>query len=568
MSSQKPSWIGQTLAGRYKIETLLGQGGMSAVYKGTDPNLRRSVAVKLIHPHLASDQDFVRRFEEEAAAVASLRHPNIIQVFDFSHDGDTYYMVLEYLPGESLDQRLVKLNNRAELMPVTQAAEFMHSLCNAVGYAHDQGMVHRDLKPANVMISPKEEVVLMDFGIAKIMGGESHTATGALVGTIVYMSPEQIRGEPAGPSADIYALGIILYEMVTGRRPFQGENTAATMMAHLSDPIPDARKYNPNTPPEIITVIERALDKNPKTRYQSAHDMAADLREFLGLGSQVHSGIRSQLAAPHPATEVVQPSELFDSGMTQVDSRVRQPASGVNVPAGAKQLDSAVDQTDSQIRNSGGRGTRFLSGLGLVFLIIIIGACAGLFFLSSQLSFFGDEPTETPPAVAEATAEPTEEPEPTATDEPEPTATDEPEIAEEPTEPSDSDTPVPDDSDTAITTPVVIATDTPDVPTPPPFTGIQITNVIERNNELVVEYEIIGFQQSPLGSHLHFYFNNIDELDAGVPGDGPYLEHDGPPPFITNIPANIPLGVTQICGVIAGRLHQVRPGTSSCFDLP
>ena len=557
MSSQKPSWIGQTLAGRYKIETLLGQGGMSAVYKATDPNLRRTVAIKLIHPHLASDEDFVRRFEEEAAAVASLRHANIIQVYDFSHDGDTYYMVLEYLPGESLDQRLIKLNNRSERLDVLKSAEFMHSLCSAVAYAHDEGMIHRDLKPANVMITPNEQVVLMDFGIAKIMGGESHTATGALVGTIVYMSPEQIRGEAAGPSSDIYALGIILYEMVTGRRPFQGENTAATMMAHLNEPIPDARQYNPSTPNEIIAIIEKALAKNPGSRYQTAHEMAHDLRQFLGISSQVQSGIRSG-ANPtvmlHPETEVVQPGFV----------PVRPGPASSQVSSGVSQADSGIKQTDSAIRSSG-KGTRVLSGLGLVFLILVIGGCAGIFFLSSQLSIFGEDASPTPaiaaitdtPAPTEA---PTEQP---ATDTPVPTAED---TATAPA----ADATEPPAAPTEDTTPQATATRRPTQPPPTavPFQGVQLTNIREEDGNYVIDYRIVGFALAPIGVHLHFYFNNITENDAGIGGTGPYIEYDGLPPFVYEAPDETPFGATQVCAVMAGRLHQIRPGSSSCIDIP
>ena len=566
MSSQKPSWIGQTLAGRYKIEKLLGQGGMSAVYKATDPNLRRTVAIKLIHPHLASDQDFVRRFEEEAAAVASLRHANIIQVFDFSHDGDTYYMVLEYLPGESLDQRLIRLNNRGERMEVAKAAEFMLSLCNAVAYAHDEGMVHRDLKPANVMITPNEQVVLMDFGIAKIMGGESHTATGALVGTIVYMSPEQIRGEAAGPSSDIYALGIILYEMVTGQRPFQGENTAATMMAHLNNPIPDARQYNPSTPLEIIAIIEKALAKNPDIRYQTAHEMAADLRDYLGVSSQIQSGVRSGANATvlmHPETEVIQPGFAPDPS---------SPAHA-QVSSGIGQANSGVRQTDSAVQEKKvGRGTRLLSGLGLLFLILVIGGCAGLFFLSSQLSIFGEEASPTPAevAAASATPAPTEEPtEPPIEEQATDTPVAEPEIDPTATALTGPDATEPPPATVPTLMPTATATPRPTLTPPTPiFQGIELTEIRVEDGNYIIDYQVVGFAAAPIGVHFHFYFNNISENEAGIAGDGQYVEHDGPPPFVFAIPANIPFGVTQVCAVMAGRLHQIRPGSSSCIDLP
>src|SRR3990172_2327698 len=221
-----PTWIGHTLGGRYRIEDLLGQGGMSAVYKAADPNLRRTVAVKLIHSHLAADPEFVRRFEEEAAAVAQLRHPNIIQVFDFNHDSDTYFMVLEYVQGDTLRSKLKALSEKQQRLPLAESIRIMAAICDAVHYAHQRGMIHRDLKPANVMINPQGQPILMDFGVAKILGGQQHTATGAVVGTPAYLSPEQVRGDRPDARADIYSLGVVLFEILAGRPPFQSDSRA------------------------------------------------------------------------------------------------------------------------------------------------------------------------------------------------------------------------------------------------------------------------------------------------------------------------------------------------------
>src|SRR5512137_1731244 len=172
----QPSWIGRTLSGRYRIDALLGQGGMSAVYKATDPNLKRVVAIKLIHSHLSGDTQFIKRFEEEAAAVASLRHPNIVQVFDFNSDEGTYYMVLEFIPGETLQDRLKRLSDEKRLLSIEESIQYTINICDALGYAHQRGMVHRDIKPANIMLDIHSQAILMDFGIVKIVGGDSHTA--------------------------------------------------------------------------------------------------------------------------------------------------------------------------------------------------------------------------------------------------------------------------------------------------------------------------------------------------------------------------------------------------------
>ncbi|GAG72823.1 unnamed protein product [marine sediment metagenome] len=221
--------IGKVIGDRYRIDDLLGQGGMSAVYKAFDPNLKRVVAVKVIHPHLADDPKFLMRFEDEAAAVAQLRHPNIVQVFDFDHDENLYYMVQEFVPGETLQELLRRLSKSGELMPLSEAIQHTIDLCDATGYAHKRGMIHRDIKPANIILNVNGSAILMDFGIVKITGGVEHTATGAVVGTALYMPPELIRGEVPDSRADIYSLGVTLFEMISGRPPFEADSAMSLM---------------------------------------------------------------------------------------------------------------------------------------------------------------------------------------------------------------------------------------------------------------------------------------------------------------------------------------------------
>lgn len=301
-----PSWVGRSIGGRYQIEALLGQGGMSAVYRATDPNLRRTVAVKLIHPHLSDDPEFVRRFELEAAAVAQLRHPNIIQVYDFNHDAEVYYMVLEYVAGETLQSRLRTLHAAGQRLGLGEAAQIMATVCDAVEYAHRRGMIHRDLKPANVMLEPQGQPILMDFGVAKIVGGQQHTATGAIVGTVAYMSPEQIRGSKVDERADLYSLGIMLYEMTAGRPPFEGDSAMTVMFKHVNEPPPDIQQYNAALPLEFKDIIFKALEKDPARRYQTAAEMARDLRALRLLQTAV--------TPPGPATEVSAPAETQGGG--------------------------------------------------------------------------------------------------------------------------------------------------------------------------------------------------------------------------------------------------------------
>ncbi|MCI0521997.1 MAG: protein kinase, partial [Chloroflexi bacterium] len=277
----RPSWIGQTLGGRYRIDDILGQGGMSAVYKAYDPNLKRVVAIKMIHAHLADDPKFVVRFEEEATAVAQLRHPNIVQVFDFNHDNDVYYMVQEFVAGETLQERLRRLNKSNRRMPLNEAIGYIINICDASGYAHNRGLVHRDIKPANIMVDIHGQAILMDFGIVKITGGEKHTATGAVVGTALYLPPESIRGETPDSRSDQYSLGVTLFEAVSGRPPYEADSAMTLMMMHLNDPLPDLRQLRPEVPPGLVAVIEKALAKGRDERYASMAEFASALRGVM-----------------------------------------------------------------------------------------------------------------------------------------------------------------------------------------------------------------------------------------------------------------------------------------------
>ncbi|NJN53935.1 MAG: serine/threonine protein kinase [Anaerolineae bacterium] len=268
MNQSPPSWVGRTLNGRYTIEARLGHGGMSTVYKAQDPNLQRTVAVKIIHPHLSEDPEFVKRFEQEAAAVAKLRHPNIMQVHDFNHDSGTYYIIFEYIAGQPLNDKLKALNDAHIRMPLHDALAIMIPLCEAVAYAHGRNMIHRDLKPSNVIIDLLNQPILLDFGIAKIVGGDHvHTATGATVGTASYMAPEQVLGNEIDRRADIYSLGIILYEMAAGEPPYKGNSPLTVMMQHVNEPLPDITYFNANLPANFTHILDKSLAKNPADRF-------------------------------------------------------------------------------------------------------------------------------------------------------------------------------------------------------------------------------------------------------------------------------------------------------------
>ena len=295
MKTMGPSWVGRTIGNRYQIESILGRGGMSSVYKAHDPNLKRTVAIKIIHQHLTDNPEFLARFEREASVIAQLRHNNIVQVHDFNHDGDTYFMVMEYVPGDTLSKKLEALKQARMRMPLPDTIRILRIICNAVDYAHQKRMIHRDLKPANVMINLMGEPVLMDFGIARMIGGESHTDTGVAMGTAAYMAPEQVQGQSSDHRADIYSLGIILFEMLSGVPPYGGESTYQIMLKHVNEPLPDIKDIEANTPNSLVLILEKALEKNPDYRYQTAGEMANALTT---VGMQLQ-GPADTLAARH-----------------------------------------------------------------------------------------------------------------------------------------------------------------------------------------------------------------------------------------------------------------------------
>jgi len=292
-----------TTLGKYRLVEKLGQGGMAQVYKAYQADLERYVAVKILHPHLTSDEEFAARFRREAKAVAALEHPNSVRVYDFDTNHGLAFLVMEYLEGVNLKARLRELDSRDERMSLPEAGRIVSALADGLDHAHRHGVIHRDVKPANVILTTDGRPVLTDFGIARMVDATLITGSSGSLGTPAYMSPEQGQGEPGDARSDIYALGVILYQLCTGHLPFDADTPYAIILKHLTAPLPPPRSLCPDLPEPLERVILKALAKNPDARYQSAGEMGNAVRAAVGLRTFPPSRV-AELALPSALTRV------------------------------------------------------------------------------------------------------------------------------------------------------------------------------------------------------------------------------------------------------------------------
>lgn len=384
------SLIGKTL-GKYRLVARLGRGGMAEVYKAFQPGMNRYVSVKVLHTHMVDDKSFVGRFEREALAVGKLRHPNIVQAFDFDREGDLYFLAMEFIDGPTLKEELEARQTTGKLYTLKEIARIFSALCSAIDYAHTHGMIHRDLKPANVMINPEGQVVLTDFGIARIMSSTTYTQTGVLSGTPYYMSPEQGQGHHGDERSDIYSLGVMLYEIVTGAVPYNADTPLMVIMKHINEPVPPPSRVVPNLPRAVEQIILKAMSKKPEDRYQRAGELAAALRGATGLTSE-EIYLPLTTIAPRPQIKEIDHSTGVFPPKEKTFPVDRQPAGGTQVapPTRATEVQAAPVRRQTP-------WLPFLIGGAILILLLLIGLLAGALWLTRP-----EKTTPTTMAVAAA----------------------------------------------------------------------------------------------------------------------------------------------------------------------
>ena len=358
------SLIDTLFDGRYRIQRKLGAGGMADVYLAEDQELGRRVAIKILNARHGNDDQFIERFRREAKNAAALNHPNIVSIYDRGEAEDTYYIAMEFLDGRTLKELVVSRG----AAPINVAIEYARQILSALRFAHRHGIVHRDIKPHNVLVDGEGRVKVTDFGIARA-GTSQMTETGSIVGTAQYLSPEQARGGEVDQRSDLYSLGIVLYELLTGKTPFDGETPVEIAMKHLSNTPKPPSQLRPDVPRELDMVVMRALAKNPDDRYQSADEMEADLE-------RVARGARVAAATVDTATQVMsRPATAAAVSATAATMIAAPPAAAAPPPA----------VVEEEIVEEGGGHERswwpWLVAIGFVVAALIAG-----FFVWQELS--------------------------------------------------------------------------------------------------------------------------------------------------------------------------------------
>jgi serine/threonine-protein kinase len=360
---------------RYRLEGRLGEGGMATVFSGFDTLLRRRVAIKVLRPQFAADEDFVRRFYDEAQHAAKLSHPNIVSIYDVGHEADTYFIVMELVDGETLAAMLAD----GRRLPERVAIDYATQICNGLAYAHRQGLLHRDIKPANILVTKDDIVKLSDFGIARAVSAQTVTITqpGVVMGSVFYLSPEQAQGRELREQSDLYSLGVVLFQMLSGHLPYTGESPIAIALKHVADPIPLLEGEGESISPALAGIVHRLLLKDPAARYASASEVAGVLRAARENPAAARPAANGQGDAARAERAAKIPPRRSPFPDRSAAAKAARAARGV--PAGA-------GERGTEAREPGGQRPTILL---LLAVLLAVASFVGYFALSKPGGMFG-----------------------------------------------------------------------------------------------------------------------------------------------------------------------------------
>lgn len=369
---------GHLLSERYKVIKMIGGGGMANVYLANDTILDREVAIKVLRPEFVDDPEFIERFDREAQAATSLSHPNIVNIYDVGEDEDILYIVMEYVEGMTLKEYIVA--NRP--LPVETAIDIMKQLTNAIAHAHMSGLIHRDIKPQNILINPSGHVKVTDFGIAIALSATSLTQTNSILGSVHYLSPEQARGGTATKKSDIYALGVLFYELLTGEMPFTGQTPVSIALMHLQEDMPSVRRLHPEVPQSVENIVLKATVKDPVYRYETVFQMENDLQSALD-PDKLNEPIFVPPSESGEETKVI--PVIKDEQLDQQNTLVHEDDETTKfIPPVSTQAPEEVPETKAPKKKKKSIFKRKRFWLTLILLLLIGGAAAAFILTTPQ----------------------------------------------------------------------------------------------------------------------------------------------------------------------------------------